>query len=217
MIFTRYPRLGTVKTRLEGELGDRGCLELHEAMLLDTVERVCRLGEPVVLCYAGCSVEEAVAYSAQHFPALDVRPHLQEGTDLGERIGNACRDLTGQFDRFLILGTDSPTLPMETLHSALALLDEIPVVICPVEDGGYCLLGLQQLRRDLFDGIPWGTPGVFEATVAKVSATSLRVLPQWYDIDRIQDLDRIAKAPPPLGEGYPRRTMEWVRRRQELQ
>lgn len=211
MIFARYPRLGAVKTRLAGALGEQGCLALHEAMLLDTVDRVSLLGEPVVLCLAGCSQEEAVTYSVQQFPALGLQVHLQEGSSLGERIWNACRCLTDQFERFLILGSDSPTLPIETMRSAVALLDEIPVVICPVEDGGYCLLGLQTLRRDLFEEIPWGTSNVLETTVAKVSAESLSVLPGWHDIDLIGDLERLAEESCPPGEGYPRRTMEWVR------
>jgi uncharacterized protein len=67
------------------------------------------------------------------------------------------------------------------------------VVLGPAEDGGYVLIGARRVPPRLFEGIAWGTPGVYAATVQRLEAAgcrwrALRVL---WDVDRAQDLERL--------------------------
>ena len=59
------------------------------------------------------------------------------------------------------------------------------VVLAPASDGGYVLIGLKAEHPELFADIPWSTPAVYAATVARAEAAGLPVamLPMWYDID----------------------------------
>ena len=65
-------------------------------------------------------------------------------------------------------------------------------VIGPAIDGGYYLIGFNSDRfpTEVFKGIDWGTPTVFQRTVGMLSrhGYEVQVLPQWRDIDTYEDL-----------------------------
>ncbi|MBX9659736.1 MAG: DUF2064 domain-containing protein, partial [Nitrospiraceae bacterium] len=63
-------------------------------------------------------------------------------------------------------------------------------------DGGYYLIGLKQPRPELFADIAWSTDGVLAATQGKAAALGLKValLPQWRDVDTIDDLQALIDA-----------------------
>jgi glycosyltransferase A (GT-A) superfamily protein (DUF2064 family) len=67
------------------------------------------------------------------------------------------------------------------------------VVIGPSDDGGYYLIGLRVLHRDLFDNMPWSTAAVAPETQKRATAKGLKVawLPPWFDIDTAEDLRRL--------------------------
>ena len=67
------------------------------------------------------------------------------------------------------------------------------MVLTPVEDGGYSLLGLSRLDPGLFTGMAWGTDRVLLDTRARLAALNwewkeLRTL---WDVDRPQDIERL--------------------------
>ena len=53
-------------------------------------------------------------------------------------------------------------------------------------------MGMRGLCRELFDGIEWGGAEVTAQTMANATAAglSVRTLPTWYDVDRIEDARR---------------------------
>jgi hypothetical protein len=65
-------------------------------------------------------------------------------------------------------------------------------VLGPAEDGGYVLLGLRRVERELFAGIPWSTPAVLDVTRRRLGELnwSWRELEPLWDLDREADLDR---------------------------
>jgi glycosyltransferase A (GT-A) superfamily protein (DUF2064 family) len=72
-------------------------------------------------------------------------------------------------------------------------LDTHDLVLGEGQDGGYYLVGLKQLHRDLFKGIAWSTPRVLAQTLTQASTMDLRVslVPRWYDVDTIEDLKQL--------------------------
>ncbi len=203
LIFARYPRLGRVKTRLNPVLSTRESLLLHTAFLLDTVERTAGLDVTRKLFLADCDQDEAAGLlSRASAGALEI--HIQQGSDLGERMWNAYRSVEG--GRVVFVGTDSPTLPLGYLRDAFQALRQKPVAVGPATDGGYYLLGLGEPRRELFVGIDWGTGAVLRQTLERLSGEECFLLPVWRDIDTPEDLAGLALDLRQPIEGYPART-----------
>src|SRR5262245_19750983 len=116
----KAPREGEVKTRLLGALGPADTLELYINFLRDTfalMEEVWVDRETVslVLCYTPESELEA-------FECVEREGSMmlaQRGGDLGERLRNCFADLfESGFDSVVVIGADSPTLPVDHLVEA---------------------------------------------------------------------------------------------------
>lgn len=214
LIFARYPRLGEVKTRLEAELEAQQCLLLYEAMLADSLERYSLPACKARLYLHGCSLSEGkdlfFRLRTRVNPELSVA--LQVGEDLGRRMWNAYEGASLHSDRVVLVGSDSPSVPLKFIRHAFDILRKVPVVIGPADDGGYYLIGLAEPREELFLGIPWGTSSVLSATEAKLCRPNYELLPTWYDIDQKKDLERLARDLAHPFEGYPKRTAAYLRK-----
>ena len=93
------------------------------------------------------------------------------------------------------MNSDGPTLPLTCLEEAFSRQDHADVTLGPGHDGGYYLIGMKQLHRDLFAGIDWSTERVIPQTLAICSRLGLTVhqLPEWYDVDVADDLERLRR------------------------
>ena len=201
VLYARVPRPGEVKTRMIRWLGARGALGLHLALLEDslrllrTAARDARAAPFVAFSEDWEPGQESelapLAGAAAGLPRLP-----QSGGDLGERLSGTFLRLTALgYRRAVVIGSNSPTLPVTILRAAFGTLRlDADVVLGPAEDGGYYLVGASRPVAELFRGIPWGTPGVLEATVAAASRAAARLvlLPTWYDVDVPEDFDRLS-------------------------
>ena len=210
LVFSRYPRLGEVKTRLESALTPEGCLQLHRALLLDTLDRTACLDLTRYLFLSDCSQGERNLFAQEHGLPKAIQIRHQEGQDLGERMWNAYEIVSRSADRVVFLGIDSPSLPLWHIQEALEKLSRFPVVVGPVEDGGYCLLALSEPRKELFESMSWGTDAVLEETLDKLTGDEYFLLPCWYDVDTLADLRRLKKDLSRDLEGFPGRTHEFL-------
>ena len=93
--------------------------------------------------------------------------------------------------RAVLIGSDSPDLPLIHIRHAFQRLKHRDVVLGPAMDGGYYLVGARAPEPSLFVDLPWGDPGVFARTVAAVrdAGRSLALLPPWYDVDDPSSLE----------------------------
>jgi glycosyltransferase A (GT-A) superfamily protein (DUF2064 family) len=91
----------------------------------------------------------------------------------------------------VLIGSDSPDLPLTFLKRAFQRLKHRDVVIGPAMDGGYYLIGLRAPTPALFEGIEWGSARVLSQTMAIIAREKLTValLPPWYDVDDAQSLE----------------------------
>ena len=78
--------------------------------------------------------------------------------------------------RTVIIGTNSPTLPLSYIQKSFDALKEVPVAIGPTFDGGYYLIGLSEQNDAIFDGVDWSTSKVFGQTLTRIQA--IGVLPK---------------------------------------
>jgi len=191
-ILAKAPLPGLAKTRLAPVLGADGAANLQARFIAHTVATAqsAALG-PVTLWVAPDPhhpVFQAIA--APPGVALAAQP---EG-DLGARMMAAVEAARGPA---LVVGTDCPALTPEHLRAAArALVDGIDVVIIPVDDGGYGLIGMQRPQPALFEGMIWSTSSVMAETRRRLSRLGLswREPARLWDIDRPADLDRLAGA-----------------------
>jgi glycosyltransferase A (GT-A) superfamily protein (DUF2064 family) len=94
----------------------------------------------------------------------------------------------------LLIGTDTPSLPIRLLAASLEALRRKRVVIAPSLDGGYYALGVRGAMPPIFTAIRWGRGGVFDSTVKRLERAGIRYAlgPAWYDVDRWADVMLLA-------------------------
>lgn len=211
VLMGRYPRLGRVKTRLASLLPPARLLRLYEALLDDSLVRFAGLAHRHYCFLADCSPAELANWSRRSATAGWTVGH-QQGPDLGARMWAASQQARRHARRVILIGCDSPTLPLNHVRQGFQWLSEVPVVVGPVADGGYCLLGLAATLPQLFEGIDWGTENVLAQTLARLAPGQYKLLPSWYDLDRPQDLAMVKQDLLTTREVYPSRLAELIRR-----
>ena len=189
IIFAKSPIPGEVKTRLIPYITPTEAAELYKAFIADIICNTHKLKcEQVTIAYTPSNAEATFhsicGRSVNYLP--------QKGNNLGERMKNAFkRSFDKGFKRTVIIGTDSPTLPLSYIRDAFDALKEVPVTIGPTFDGGYYLIGLSEQNDAIFDGVDWSTSRVFSQTLTRIQAIhkQLCVLPPWYDVDTSDNLE----------------------------
>lgn len=191
VIMAKAPIPGMVKTRLLSSMGVKEAADFYECLLKDTFEMAKRVRD----------VDRYIAYypegGGDYFNKTEMFiPLLQRGSDLGERLINVFTLLFSKgYLRVVVIGSDSPTLPQGYIEDAFKSLNQYPLVLGPCRDGGYYLLGMRVPFYRVFEEIPWGTSSVLKVTLerAKEGGYKIYLLPEWYDIDTIEDIEKILK------------------------
>ncbi len=196
VIFAKTPTLGAVKTRMQPRLTGTECLQLHNYLLRHVISQLKAFQYPLLerAVFLTSPKKSFIEELAEWTGSTCFSIHYQKGHDLGERLANAVELKFRQgFRKVMIIGTDSPLIGPREFHSALEALNNYEVVLGPVEDGGYCLIGFSAPKTFLFRGIHWGTAKVFQETIALLKAHSVSwwELPPSLDLDRFQDLKKL--------------------------
>ena len=186
-LMVKVPIVGAVKTRLTPPLTPEEAAKLSMCFLRDMTTNVS--------CLNGDRTEGLALYTPTGAEKIlrDVLPKsfrlvAQHGETLGDRLINAATELLkGDFDAVGLINSDSPTLPVQILSTAVSLLAQEGdrVVLGPSQDGGYYLIGLKRPHRYLFERIAWSTADVLAHTIERAADINLPVelLPTWYDVD----------------------------------
>lgn len=188
VIFARVPAPGKVKTRLIPLLGAAGAAALHAALLEDTVRKVS--------AFRGSVARYLYLHRGGQFLApRGYRLARQHGADLGARLGHAFEQLLKRHESAVVIGTDSPLLPLRALRAALGELRVCDAVLGPCPDGGYYLLGLRRYERGFLRGIRWGTSFAFRDTLRNLLRRhySCSILEPCPDVDRPGDVFDLAR------------------------
>jgi len=191
VIMAKAPEAGMTKTRLSPPLTPEQAARLYEALLCDTIDGLAAL-DWADLALA-ISPPDFRLYFEQITPD-GTRLLPIEGVDLGDCLEQAFESLfEAGYHQVLALNADGPSLPRVYLQQAAALLEQYALVLGEGQDGGYYLIGLKQLQASLFQGIAWSTPQVLAQTLQQAARAGLSaaLTPQWYDVDTIQDLQRL--------------------------
>ena len=191
-IVGKAPLAGTTETRLAPPLSPWQAADLYRAFLQDTVQMALRLRwERVTLIYPPhAGAEHALLRLLP--PGIGLRP--QSGEGLGAALADAFRsELAAGAERVVLIGSDNPTVPVDIVEAAGVGLGDHDLVIGPSTDGGYYLIGMARPHLGVFERITWSTSLVLGETLerARELGLSVELLPEWYDVDTPEDLERL--------------------------
>jgi glycosyltransferase A (GT-A) superfamily protein (DUF2064 family) len=141
------------------------------------------------------AVELSLDVECTHWAEFSITRTLQPEGDLGVRLyATFQRALMAGHPSVIILGSDSPTLPME--HVSWLLKADADVALGPTLDGGYYGIACRKIDRAMFDGVRWSTGDAMQDTIRAVERCGLShsIGPEWFDVDRPEDLNCIMEA-----------------------
>jgi uncharacterized protein len=193
IVFIRYPEIGKVKTRLIPELGATGATLLYQQMAERTIEQARALQQ-----MQPCAIEVwfvgGTIVLMQDWLGEDLVFQAQPDGDLGDRMRLAFQTVFNKgYQAATLIGTDCPALSAELLKQSFQNLQDHALTLGPAMDGGYYLIGLQQLIPELFAGIDWSTAAVLAQTlqIAEQLHIDPVLLPYLRDIDVPEDLENL--------------------------
>ena len=184
-LFAKWPAAGAVKTRLKARDPD-WCARAARAFLLDSIDRFASVDARRVLAFA--PPEREADFAALAGGRFDLAP--QGDGDLGRRMEAFIRrQADAGATAVVLVGADSPTLPVEYVRQAFTELEWADVVLGPAADGGYYLIGCRESRPALFGGVRWSGDWVLADTIKALADPKWRLalLPPWYDVDTPAD------------------------------
>ena len=196
LVFCKPPVAGRVKTRLIGALSARQAAEVHAACVRDTVAMVRAVPGAQKWLYVAAGRATARRLGMRLRLCGKWKVVTQRGADLGERMRHAIEErLRAGASKVVIVGTDSPWMGRGRIERALQLLDNTEIVLGPSEDGGYYLIASRRTVSEIFSQIHWGTAEVMTQTLRALRAprTAYRLLKRDFDLDRPEDLRRVAR------------------------
>lgn len=193
VLMAKQPKNGAVKTRLSPPLSPTSAAELYRCFLLDKLAQMRQVSAVrLAVAYSPSTARDTFVELAPDFTLIE-----QVGNDLAERLCNVfALAFDAGYRQVMAIDGDTPTLPPVYLQQGLDALaaPDIDVTLGPCEDGGYYAIGMKRDHPTLFD-VAMSTPHVTRDTLARAAQADLEVLllPEWYDIDRTEDLHRLQR------------------------
>ena len=186
MVFVRNPVLGKVKTRMAKKIGDKTALQIYKMLLLYTEKVVYKMRECDKAVFYSDVIEKDDMWHDTHY-----QKYVQEGNGLGERMKNAFAVAFSKgYKNVIIIGSDCVEVTESIFEDAFIKLNSADVVIGPAKDGGYYLLGMKLLHKELFENIPWSTENVLLDTMNACKKLNLKyhLLPSLSDVDTVENM-----------------------------
>ncbi len=188
ILFAKFPKICRVKTRLWPDLNHRECLDLHKSLTTSIIRRL-----------KNSNKYNFITYTTAHnspLPSFGITSKQQYGHNLGARMHNAITQELKYAQRVVLIGSDCIELSRESIETAFDLLsNQNDITLGPTQDGGYCLIGMKQPCKFVFENITWSTPDVLNQTlrVGKKKSKKIHLLETMHDIDTIDDLIKLKK------------------------
>ena len=183
--FCKYPEPGKVKTRLAQTIGDNEAAILYEKMLCSMLRLADSSSFHFTFYHSGSSQE--------NFEQLLPHQRFLEQPDgsLGQKLEYLMKWHFEQDDEPLcFIGSDCIEMETTTLEYAANDLRDRDIVFGPATDGGYYLIAMNKLQKNLFADIPWSTEKVLESSINQCYDDDLTysLLDIKADIDTFEDL-----------------------------
>ena len=182
IIMIKNPVLGKAKTRIANTTGDEEALRIYKLLLAHTRAVTEQTDVDKYLYYSDYIEEDLWSDTIYN-------KRVQSAGDLGERLRNAFSEVAETHDKMIVIGSDCAEITPSHIMSAVDALDEADIVVGPVHDGGYYLLGMKGYHPEVITDIEWSTDAVTDQTIAKAEAKGLSntKINMLHDIDYHED------------------------------
>jgi len=196
----KAPLLGEVKTRLAASIGDDAAAQVQRAFLEASVASACAVAAELGGFVALMCPDERHSTLLRELLPRDVQVWTQQRPGLMAGISQAFdRASAAGTDTVVVGETDSPNLPEAHLIAAFRLLarEGSGIALGPCADGGYYLVAARGLddatARELFERPRYDSSIICRQTADRAAELGLWVElgPEWYDVDTIDELDRL--------------------------
>lgn len=189
-VMAKAPVAGQVKTRLLSSFTAEEAAELSRSLLVDQLSNLQALDTAdFYLAFAPDDAQLVMEKLAP--PCFHLFP--QQGDDLGARMASVFERLFRMGHKNIaLIGGDLPPVPLGFFDQTYAFLESLKkrVVLGPSRDGGYYLVGCNQLTPEIFQAMRWSHSEVLTETQNKLASLKVdcHLLPLWFDIDTADDL-----------------------------
>jgi rSAM/selenodomain-associated transferase 1 len=187
IIIAKYPNRETVKTRLKGLMPDEKRLELYITLLEQTVRKLKAIpGVDTFIAFAPRN-------TADYFIRFGVNLIALPEGDLGERMFYAFRKIISSgYKKASLVGADIPALSGAIIQKSFELLSDKDIVYGPAKDGGYYLVGMSKLVKEIFENVPWSSEVTLKKSIeeAERHGYSVAFTEALSDIDTFEDVQR---------------------------
>lgn len=193
-VFVKTPGLSEIKTRLAKGIGEQKAAEFYLESVAATaayVKDFTKNSNHTVQGFWAVAEENALEHPLwQEFPTL-----YQGFGGLGERQHQIYSELKKTNDCVILIGSDSPHMPMDRLAEAVQIVERNPsdFALGPTEDGGYYLFaGGKELPKSAWTNVTYS----YEHTRAELAKQlepegKVTYLPSLFDIDTVSDYRRL--------------------------
>jgi uncharacterized protein len=193
IVFCREPVALQSKTRLIGAITPAAAAALSDAFIRDALAKAVAVRTSrVVIAASAPDGADSSKYFRRLAHQFDADLFDQGSGSLGRRMTRALEPFSS--GGALLIGTDTPSLPIALLDDSIEALRRNRIVIAPSLDGGYYAIGVRGAMPPIFTSIRWGSRTVFAATIARLERDGLPYAlgPAWYDVDRWPDVMLLA-------------------------
>jgi rSAM/selenodomain-associated transferase 1 len=188
IVFCREPIAYQVKTRLIGAITPAAAAALSDAFIRDALAKAVSVRPSRIVIAASAPDGARSKYFQRLARRFDAELIDQGSGSLGKRMARALEPFSST--GALLIGTDTPSLPIELLAASHEALRRHHVVIAPSLDGGYYAVGVRGPMPPIFTAMRWGTRSVFDSTIKRLKHAGVPYAmgPTWYDVDRWADV-----------------------------
>jgi rSAM/selenodomain-associated transferase 1 len=192
-VFCKTPGLSPVKTRLRAQTGKAFAEEFYQHCIAVMQEIILVLGDKKNIT-PYWAVAEKEAYHNPLWNSFDCIWTGEGG--LGERIYHVFQELKENYDKVIILGSDSPQLTPDYILSAINRLrgDYLDGIIGPCEDGGFVLFGCNKLpTKEIWTGVEYSREDTLQQLTERLKSVDYKyfLLPGLGDIDNVSDIKKL--------------------------
>lgn len=188
LIFSKFPEIGKVKSRLYPNLSNEEILNFYKKLLDRTITNSMSTGINTELWF---DYDINKYKYINSFNGINVKKQCS---------GNIGKKMLFSIDRSIkegynpiLIGCDCPLISQRDFLITQDYLKKKNIVIKPTFDGGFCLISAKKIHKNLFKNIKWGTSQVFKTLVKNILNInfSYKILSPTLDIDHFADYIRI--------------------------
>ncbi len=187
IIIAKYPEKGKVKTRLAGTIPDDQILRLYTDLLNTTIKKLGSVPE------TDTHIAHAPHNAGDYFTRFRLNLIPLHERDLGKNMFEAFDFVFKRgYQKVALVGADIPDLSANIILNAFEVLNNHDLVYGPASDGGYYLVGMRKLIKEVFEDIPWSSEKTLSKSLSRTRDLDLTAgfTETLSDIDTVEDLKK---------------------------